>query len=530
VAILVILLICFFFADLVTSQTETTLTCGQSSSEKEPVRLVMQIIAGDLYKWQEFEDDDSSFILLLEPEQKLLTDAETTALYTASRRWIIEYQNLNHTGQPSLTDPGSYSYNENTADDTIAPHTAVITREIERQAMVDNRTAVGGNKTVTYPYWNNGFLTIDFNSDYMRGSGFLISPYVVLTNAHNVYSDYLGGWFDEIEFSPAQYETVWPNAVKPFGTLSPVLAETNENYIFHENNNDRDQSIKFDYAALFFEETFSEINTYVPLEFNYIPSDVTVIGYPGIVKDANTMGMWKADGTLISYDTHCLFYDAYTSGGSSGSPVLSYNQQSDTYRVVAVHSFASPGNFSGGPHLNDLNRDMIEKWLSWTPETNSNPVTSLTLNPTSLTLDVGDKEALIVTINPDDATNSELSWSSSNISVVRVDANGMVTAVAGGTATITVKTIDGSQSANCLVSVNTAEGEVGLPGDFHIGDINEDGIINVQDVTLVMQHVLLITALADQALAAADVNGDGEVNVIDVTLLMQYSLGLISTF
>ncbi len=527
VAFMVIFFIFLVLAAPAASQTETAVASTLNLTETAPARLVMQFIDGDLYKWQEFDSGDSTYVMLLKPERKLLSKAESTALFTASRRWMIEYQNYGQPGQSEVTYTGIYSFPENKVDKSFAPKTTVITREIERQTMVDNRTAIGGSKTVTYPYWNTGFLTIDFNSDYLRGSGFLISPYVVLTNAHNVYNGDFGGWFDEIEFSPAQYETVWPNAVKPFGTLSPVMAESNESFIFHENNNDRNQSIKFDYAALFFEKTFSEINTYVPLEFNYIPSAVTVIGYPGIVKDANTMGMWKADGTLISYDTHCLFYDAYTSGGSSGSPVLSYNQQSDTYRVVAVHSFASPGNFSGGPHLNDLNREMIEKWLSWTPETNSNPVTSLTLNPTSLTLDVGDKEALIVTINPDDATNSELSWSSSNSSIARVDANGMVTAVAGGTATITVKTIDGSQSASCLVTVNAAEGEIGLPG---LGDVNEDGIINVQDVALVMQHVLLITALDDYALAAADVNGDGEVNVIDVALLMQYSLGLINTF
>lgn len=524
VALVIIFFIFLVLAAPALSQSETVPAPTLNLAETAPARLVMQYIDGDLYKWQEFDSGDSTYVMLLEPKSKLLSKAETTALFAASRRWMIEYQNYSQPGRSEVTYTGTYLFPENKVDKSFTPHTAAITREIERQAMVDNRTAVGGSKAITYPYFNNGFLVIKFNNDYMRGSGFLISPYVVLTNAHNVYTGDLGGWFDEIEFSPAQYETVWPNVVKPFGTLSPVLAETNENYVFYEDKNDRNQTIKFDYAALFFDETFSDINTFVPLEFNYIPSAVTVIGYPGIVKDANTMGMWKADGALISYDTHCLYYEAYTSGGSSGSPVLSYNQQSDTYRVVAVHSFASPGNFSGGPHLNDLNREIIEKWLAWTPEIHTNPVISLTLNLASLTLEVGDKEALIVTIKPDDASNSELSWSSSNRSVVRVDANGMVTAVAGGKATITVKTIDGSQSASCLVTVNAADGV------FLLGDVNEDGIINVQDVALVMQHVLLITTLNDQALAAADVNGDGEVNIIDVALLMQYSLGLINTF
>lgn len=62
------------------------------------------------------------------------------------------------------------------------------------------------------------------------------------------------------------------------------------------------------------------------------------------------------------------------------------------------------------------------------------------------------------------------------------------------------------------------------------GDINDDGEINVQDVALVMKHVLEIEELTDAEQAVADVNGDSEIDVKDVTLIMQYSLGLIEEF
>jgi uncharacterized protein YjdB len=111
-----------------------------------------------------------------------------------------------------------------------------------------------------------------------------------------------------------------------------------------------------------------------------------------------------------------------------------------------------------------------------------------------------------------------------------VDANGMVSALAGGNAIITVKTIDGGKAATCTVTVISKSGEIGLPGDYPSGDVNNDGVINVQDVTLVLQHVLKLNELDESALISADLNGDGEVNVIDVTLLMQFSLGLITVF
>lgn len=63
-----------------------------------------------------------------------------------------------------------------------------------------------------------------------------------------------------------------------------------------------------------------------------------------------------------------------------------------------------------------------------------------------------------------------------------------------------------------------------------LGDVNNDGIINVQDVVLVNSHVLGLSTLTSTQKIAADVNGDGTINILDVTLITQMSLGLISDF
>ena len=78
--------------------------------------------------------------------------------------------------------------------------------------------------------------------------------------------------------------------------------------------------------------------------------------------------------------------------------------------------------------------------------------TSVSLNKTSLTLDVGKTYTLIKTVSPSNAVTS-YTWSSSNTSVATVDGNGKVTAKASGTATITVKTSNG-KTATCKVTVN----------------------------------------------------------------------------
>ena len=80
-------------------------------------------------------------------------------------------------------------------------------------------------------------------------------------------------------------------------------------------------------------------------------------------------------------------------------------------------------------------------------------VTGVSLNKTSTTLTVGGTETLTATVTPTNATNKNVSWTSSNTNVASV-SNGVVTAKSAGTATITVKTADGNKTATCAVTVN----------------------------------------------------------------------------
>lgn len=84
-------------------------------------------------------------------------------------------------------------------------------------------------------------------------------------------------------------------------------------------------------------------------------------------------------------------------------------------------------------------------------------VKSVELNKETLTLKIGDTETLTATVLPTNATNKNVSWKSSNTSVATVDANGKVTAVAAGTANITVTTEDGNKTATCKVTVTASE-------------------------------------------------------------------------
>lgn len=90
-----------------------------------------------------------------------------------------------------------------------------------------------------------------------------------------------------------------------------------------------------------------------------------------------------------------------------------------------------------------------------TVKDDSTPVDSITVAPTEKTLKAkGETFTIIPAVLPENATNKNVSFKSSDESVATVNSNGVVTAVANGTATITAVTEDGNKTAECKVTVN----------------------------------------------------------------------------
>ena len=83
------------------------------------------------------------------------------------------------------------------------------------------------------------------------------------------------------------------------------------------------------------------------------------------------------------------------------------------------------------------------------------PVNGVSIDKNSTILPRGYTERLTASVEPDNAADTGISWESSNTDAATVDADGVVTAVEGGTATITVTTADGGFTAECNVEVIT---------------------------------------------------------------------------
>lgn len=75
-------------------------------------------------------------------------------------------------------------------------------------------------------------------------------------------------------------------------------------------------------------------------------------------------------------------------------------------------------------------------------------IKSISITPNSTSLTIGKTKKLELSVSPKNASNKNITWSSSDISVVTVDSSGVITGKKRGTATITAKTINGKKASS----------------------------------------------------------------------------------
>ena len=150
---------------------------------------------------------------------------------------------------------------------------------------------------------------------------------------------------------------------------------------------------------------------------------------------------YKADGKNLLW----FFKDANSSDG--------YTDTSSTYKYYLE---CNDGNFTDAhvstTSLENTNTPAIYLFVKSEQAPEPVDVTGVTLDKAALSLEKGEKETLTAEVEPANATNKAVTWSSSNPDVATVE-NGVVEAVAKGTAVITVQTVDGEFTDTCDVTV-----------------------------------------------------------------------------
>ena len=125
------------------------------------------------------------------------------------------------------------------------------------------------------------------------------------------------------------------------------------------------------------------------------------------------------------------------------------------------------------------------------------PVTGVSLDKATMSLTAGSTGTLTATITPENATNKNLTWTSDNEAVVAV-SDGVVSAVAAGTANITVTTADGGKTATCVVTVTRRSSSSSRPSyPITTPDKTENGSVTVTPKSAKRGSVVTITGTPD---------------------------------
>ncbi len=150
-----------------------------------------------------------------------------------------------------------------------------------------------------------------------------------------------------------------------------------------------------------------------------------------VVKNTITTDGYTGIGATVFIDApHEDGYLKYTSAGEAGQSYLSFD----------------------GVNWEDM-YDRYEANLRVKAFTSCIEVEDVTIEGDSYTIGLGEEITLSATIMPENAAIQDISWSSDDEDVVTVDAEGKVTAVGPGKATITVTTIDGNKTDTCQIIV-----------------------------------------------------------------------------
>ena len=196
---------------------------------------------------------------------------------------------------------------------------------------------------------------------------------------------------------------------------------------------------------------------------------------------ANDKFIVTQDTLLVSgmqANTYIVYFDSVGGIVTEDLKSVKYDSTYNQLPTPTKNGYTFKGWFTGQNGGERITADTVVKtpenhtiYAHWSQDVQIISPSAVSLNKTSTTLRAGDTETLIATVLPADATNKNVTWTSSNTSVATVSSSGVVTAKAAGTVTITATAGDGGKTATCTVNVTAPSEDV----SFNIHAENASG-------------------------------------------------------
>lgn len=134
-------------------------------------------------------------------------------------------------------------------------------------------------------------------------------------------------------------------------------------------------------------------------------------------------------------------------------------------------------------------------------------VTGLTLSPDRVTLDVGEKITLNPEFTPATASNTAVTWSSSDDEIASVDKDGEVTAKHGGIAVIQCQSDDGGYNAVCIITVIEEVTEIKItPEQYKLG-LGKTFVLKAEITNSMASNKDIEWSSSDESIVTVDQNG-----------------------
>ena len=301
----------------------------------------------------------------------------------------------------------------------------------------------------TLPELNGKFLVVETLSDGYTGT----------VNGHYNYEVVTKGEDYEI------YPTLWNNEKSQFVKADEMVVYTNGDTVFYVTRTTKDPYNHAVISELIVEEgmdkdkrTLQAFRLFADDLFSignynvFLTHQIDVVDSPSNVK-VESVSLDKESGTLYVGDTVELTATVLPESATVKDVTFSVVPEGIATVTATGAKATVTARVKGSANVivTTLDGDKTAQYALTVKE--HVLVSGITLNKEATSIVKGATETLVATVTPPDAENKAVTWASDKPAVAKVDQNGEVTAVDGGTASITATTVDGKKVATCVVTV-----------------------------------------------------------------------------
>ncbi|MCX6309446.1 MAG: Ig-like domain-containing protein, partial [Bacteroidia bacterium] len=339
----------------------------------------------------------------------------------------------------AMYTPGSYAYNFRTSGTSSAAENQYyagwtklkLTSVTDTAAVVFDNSAdkIAGNKTLKYTMVSNGTSHNNLSTDQQLAwlfSGVKDKTYTVSFTAKSSVATSIGvamtNW-GVTNYLPEQ-AVLLTQEPKTFTFTTTTLINQSDNRVI-----------------------FSFRMGKLPAGVSVWMDDVTItMGIPVASVSVSPTTALASVGSTIQLNASVLPDDA-------SNKVVNWSSTDSNIATVDATGLVT-GKSAGAVRITASTQDGGKtSYSDVTIQTGAIVVTGVSVNPTAASVNIGDTKQLVALISPLGASNKSVSWSSDNEAVATVDANGLVKAIAKGTASISATSLDGNFKASANISV-----------------------------------------------------------------------------